>query len=823
MNIMLFSDVPPSTNYSAGIVLNTLCGFLIEAGHNVSCFTCMNPELKPQIPEDKKRSIRFMTVDKPNENWGGGETSRVMNKKMAEEVLPGITKEAAGFAKSTGAELIWAVEQGQSMILQVRPLARMTGLPYVIQTWDSPQWWMKANHYAAETIQEVMEEYGKVLQDAECFIAASWVMEKKFKEQYHCKRSKAVVLGMPDVRLPKPLAKPDDEFVIAIAGQIYAIEEFKALISALHLLQWNYGGKKIYVDIYAPYLPSIEFPFEVPGNVRVKGWRPQYELVNELQDADLLYCPYWFDEEFRIISETSFPSKLSTYLSVHRPVVIHAPDYASPAIFIKENKAGYLWNVSESRMIVEEIKKIIDDHQTNTIVENGDRAFREHLTLECMRRDFFEALQLPLPEHVELSREQKPMQVIHVNNVDIVGNRFNGYDMMKACADRKDIQFKQVVLDRMSDDVNVIPLITNGGVRQIQELCTKYEDAYSIHAMIQPFGRLLRRTRSYQDADIVHYHLLHNGVMSFTDLPEMTRERASVLTVHDPWLITGHCIHPMECKQWMTGCKKCKNLKRPFAMQKDQAHLMWRIKQKLFENMDIDLVVASKWMEDIVTNSPITGNLKHVHRIPFGIDLSLFSERINQEELRVQKSINPKNFVVMFRQDASPFKGMNYIIEALKRIPDAKSITVLTVGATGLLNELRGHVGQIIEYAWLTDPKLIAELYSCCDAFLMPSTAEAFGLMAIEAMASRKPIIVFEGTALPEVVHAPDVGISVPRGDSKALAAQIDHLRKNPVEAKRRGEKGRALAEESYQFKDYVNRHVELYREVAERHRAHQE
>lgn len=814
MNVLLFSDIPPSLNYSGGIVLNKLCDYLLEAGHQVNCFTCMNPDLSPEIPEDKKKRMIFANMNKPNENWEGEEYSRKMNKKMAEEELPKITEAATQFAKETGAEMLWIVEQGQSIILQARPLAKATNLPYVIQTWDSPQWWMKANRYAEQTKREVMEEYGKALSEAECFIAASWIMEREFKEQYHCKRSKAVVLGFPEQDLPTIHRKDNNAFVIAMAGQIYAVEEFRALLTGLNLLNWSYKDRKIYLDIYAPYLPQLEMPFELPSNVRIKGWRTQSELLVELKNADLLYCPYWFDPEYAIVSHTSFPSKLSTYLSVKRPVVVHGPSYASPLVFVKENNAGYCWEKLDAQYIADGVMKIIDDKAKDKMVANGTKAFRHFLTDECMRRDFMVALGLPYQP--SKAPKEKPLKVVHVNNVDLLGNRFNGYDMLKAGAERSDVVFTQVVLDKMSNEQNVISLMTSDAARQMREFTTEYEQLNSQRILLQPFGRLLRRTRAYAEADIMHYHLLHNGVMSLVDLPIMTKEKPSVLTIHDPWFVTGHCIHPLECDKWRTGCKMCPDLLRPFAMKEDRAHLMWRIKQQVMLESDVDLIVASKWMEDIAKNSPIT-QTKRLHRIPFGIDCSLFAPHEDVRMSKTKNGINPDSFVVMFRQDPSHFKGMQYIIEALKLIPQSKKITLLTVGAVGLLEELRDRCEQIVEHPWITDPEKMAELYNCCDVFLMPSTGETFGLMAIEAMASSKPIIVFEGTALPDVVHAPNIGIAVPLKDSKSLAKSIKRLMNHPEEARKRGALGRACAEREYQFKDYVTRHIELYQELHER------
>ena len=138
MNILLFSDIPPCSNYSAGIVLMQECEFLLEQGHQVNCFAVVDALVKPEIPDRLKKSMKFKRVAKPQEDWGGGWRSRVMNGAMARR-LPMITREAAEFAKETETELLWIVEQGQSIILQARPLAKATGLPYVMQTWDSPK------------------------------------------------------------------------------------------------------------------------------------------------------------------------------------------------------------------------------------------------------------------------------------------------------------------------------------------------------------------------------------------------------------------------------------------------------------------------------------------------------------------------------------------------------------------------------------------------------------------------------------------------------------------------------------------------------------
>ena len=115
----------------------------------------------------------------------------------------------------------------------------------------------------------------------------------------------------------------------------------------------------------------------------------------------------------------------------------------------------------------------------------------------------------------------------------------------------------------------------------------------------------------------------------------------------------------------------------------------------------------------------------------------------------------------------------------------------------GLLERFEGRF-QTIELGWTDDEECIRDAFLAADIFLMPSIVEAFGVMAIEAMACGKPIICFDGTALPEVIFAPDVGISVPIRDSYALYQAIQHLIDAPAKGEKRGHKARAMAERHY-------------------------
>jgi len=244
---------------------------------------------------------------------------------------------------------------------------------------------------------------------------------------------------------------------------------------------------------------------------------------------------------------------------------------------------------------------------------------------------------------------------------------------------------------------------------------------------------------------------------------------------------------------------------------------MWEIKRRVFQNFDIDVVVASKYMYDMVKSSPITGHLPNVHHIPFGIETDLFNYSINKEQVRERLQINNDDFVLLFRADPSPFKGLDIIKQMLDDLIPKKPVTLLTVGQEYMLTKYSDRY-TIRQFGWVTDDNLMAEIYQACDVLIMPSKAESFGMMAVEAMASGKPVIVMEGSALPGVTFAPECGIVIPKQNPhQALKQSVEKLMSDDHECIIRGKKGREIVEKHYRFSTYVDKHIQLYREIIAR------
>lgn len=401
------------------------------------------------------------------------------------------------------------------------------------------------------------------------------------------------------------------------------------------------------------------------------------------------------------------------------------------------------------------------------------------------------------------------MNVLQVNNIDLLGRRFNGYDLNIALH-YDGISAYQMVVNKLSKDKNVIDITRNiKNVRKLRSLIHNAEAELSMRGMLFPFGHAIKEHEAFQNADVVHYHIIYNDVLSLANFAKLTTyKKPSLLTIHDCTLFTGHCVYPLDCNGFETGCVNCPDLKRQFSMKEDKAALMWAIKKRVFSEASLELITGSKWVFGMIKRSPILSHIK-THFIPFGIDVEFYAK--HRENPRKKLGIPQDAFVLFFRSQLDN-KGLRHIINALE-LMDKKPFLV----TCSLKNCFKDYAGGCKELGLIADDNMMAQLYAACDVFLMPSTGESFGFMAIECMASGKPIIVADGTALPDVTFAPECGISVPQGDANALKCAIEQLRDHPEERNRRGFLGQKLAREHYRFDDYYRKHKELYNDIFQR------
>lgn len=410
------------------------------------------------------------------------------------------------------------------------------------------------------------------------------------------------------------------------------------------------------------------------------------------------------------------------------------------------------------------------------------------------------------------------MNVLHITSHDLMGGRFTGlyHQQTTAAAGHR---FEVAVWEKKSDYPHVHQ-ISGYGLPLVNAAVTFVQKVLSVDSLLFPTHLALIRQPYFQQADVVHLHLV-SKFLSLWALPRLSRLRPTVWTLHNPQATNGRCVHSFDCDRWLTGCTgTCPypiGSKAPLRCVTPA--LMWQIKRQVYRRMDIDLIVASQWMRDRVRRSPLLNHLP-CHLIPYGIDLQAFSPE-GRVESRYRLGIPAKAGVMAFRGvrvQGDRYKGCRYIFEALQLLEPGQPCYLLVLDDGTDFRPLQGRY-QVVDLGWVDDTQLVSDALRAADVFLMPSLQEAFGLMAVEAMACGTPVIVFDGTALPEVIKAPHGGLVVPSRDSRALAAAIHTLLNNEVLWNRLASEGRQIAEAEYSMELQVRRHLEVYTRAIERHK----
>ena len=401
------------------------------------------------------------------------------------------------------------------------------------------------------------------------------------------------------------------------------------------------------------------------------------------------------------------------------------------------------------------------------------------------------------------------MKVLQVNKTDLVGGIFDGYELNKELR-KCGIDAKQIVLHKSSRDETVIELEKD--IILHQQLC-EYEKQHSINNVLMPYAKNLINRKEYQEADVIHYHIIQNRMISILDYPLLMNNKKSIWTIHDFWMLTGNCIHPLECNKWKTICMECSKLDEyDYEMQRDNTTFMWNLKKQMLEQINPHIVVSTSFVENYVKTSPLTKHFTNIYKIPFGVDIKKY-DAISEHESRKKLQVDNQDIVIGFRAETSSIKGCSYIYEVLRRLENTNKITILCVGPGQIPADIKQKF-RVIELGWLNEEYQVIEFLKACDIFMMPSLAETFGMMAIEAMAAKCAVVCFKDTVVEEIVNAPKIGLAAEYKSVDSLFEQLLLLIYDKVNLEKHKECGYNWVGEKYKFEDYVQRHKELYEQV---------
>ncbi len=161
------------------------------------------------------------------------------------------------------------------------------------------------------------------------------------------------------------------------------------------------------------------------------------------------------------------------------------------------------------------------------------------------------------------------------------------------------------------------------------------------------------------------------------------------------------------------------------------------------------------------------------------------------------------------------YKGVDLVIKVLPGLlRDFPDLHYVVIGGGPLLRsyqELAASLGVASRVHFLGARRDVARFLRAAEIFVLVSRGEGFGIVFLEAMFFRKPLIGASEGGIPEVVRDGENGLLVPYGDLEALTRALKTLLSQKEEARRLGEAGYRLLEREYTFEQFRNR---LYKEL---------
>jgi len=220
-------------------------------------------------------------------------------------------------------------------------------------------------------------------------------------------------------------------------------------------------------------------------------------------------------------------------------------------------------------------------------------------------------------------------------------------------------------------------------------------------------------------------------------------------------------------------------------------------------HVDALIGVSAFVVESLVENGY---DAARTHAVLNAIDLPAWNPDLDGTAVRQEFGIPGGAPVIACAGRMFKGKGQDDVIRALPAVcREFPGVRLLIIGRddrqvmrtsfTAELTALAADLGVSSHVIFTGQRSDMPAMMAACDVFALPSQEEPFGLVFVEAMAMKKPVVALNNGGAPEVVDHGKSGLLSEPGDVEALAENLLALLRDPALRARMGEFGRTQAE----------------------------
>ncbi len=207
--------------------------------------------------------------------------------------------------------------------------------------------------------------------------------------------------------------------------------------------------------------------------------------------------------------------------------------------------------------------------------------------------------------------------------------------------------------------------------------------------------------------------------------------------------------------------------------------------------------------------------------IPNAVDVHRFHPEADGAAVRKRLKIPPDRPVALLVGRIVPHKGVEHFVEAARYLPGVQ----LLVAGEGASLEAMEHLAQSlgvkdrVRFLGRVSQENLPKVYAACDVFVLPSVSrlEAFGIVALEAMATGKPVVVADIPGVREMIEDGREGLLADPVNPRDLADKIQRLVSDPALRDEMGRRGREKVLTSFTLETVTDQVVSVYQDVLSR------
>ena len=319
---------------------------------------------------------------------------------------------------------------------------------------------------------------------------------------------------------------------------------------------------------------------------------------------------------------------------------------------------------------------------------------------------------------------------------------------------------------------------------------------------------------------IMHAHNLHQNYFDLRFLPEFSRRLPLVITLHDAWLLSGHCAHSFTCERWKIGCGECPDLTIPPAIERDGTAFNWERKRQLYARSRFYVAAPCRWLLDKVAQSMVAPAVIESRVIPNGIDLAVFNAG-DRDAAREQLGLPREADILLFtalsiRENVwKDYRTLRSAIALLGERRLIRPLIFLAVGEVALPEKIGNAEIRFVRYT--EEAGQVAKFYHAADLYIHASRADTFPTSVLEGLACERPVVATAVGGIPEQIMDGQTGLLTPPGDAESMAAAIGCLLDDPTRRSAMGAKAGEEARRNFGRDRMIKNYLAWFDEILDR------